>query len=238
MRQFIAILILFFAFSAKSEVFRNAYISFELPNRWKCVLEETEWVCRSAFPQQTREAIIVLTAKEMGPKDTLGEYMNFLRIPRVIVSRTGARLQSKVIQVQQVNIAQHPWIDGQHLGSEIPSYYTRYLATVKDRLAILVTFSAHQTQYTKYTGDFIKAIQSLKVVADRQLLSPTQTVLGSRPGNGPFGSGDGDLPGSVDEGEFDNPKTTGGGTSPALLLVAVLCIVGGAYFWLKKNKKL
>ncbi|MCB0408169.1 MAG: hypothetical protein KDD34_08200, partial [Bdellovibrionales bacterium] len=51
------------------------------------------------------------------------------------------------------------------------AYYTRYLATIKDRIAILVTFSAHKAHYTKYSNDFIKAIDSLIVVADKKLLN-------------------------------------------------------------------
>ena len=39
---------------------------------------------------------------------------------------------------KKYNINDHPWLDGLHLNSEIPGYYTRYLATIKDQLAILV----------------------------------------------------------------------------------------------------
>ena len=50
-----------------------------------------------------------------------------------------------------------------HLGSEIPNYYTRYLAAVKGRVAVLVTFSAHKKYYTKYSGQFFEAIKTLRV---------------------------------------------------------------------------
>ena len=60
-------------------------------------------------------------------------------------------------------------MDGIHLGSEVETYYTRYAATVKDSLGILVTFSAHKDHYSKYSNDFVKAIQSLKVIAPKGL---------------------------------------------------------------------
>jgi LPXTG-motif cell wall-anchored protein len=65
------------------------------------------------------------------------------------------------------------------LGSEIPGYYTRYLTTIKDNIAILVTLSAHQKYYTKYSNDFFKAVETLKVIAsnnrfNQRVLAPVK----------------------------------------------------------------
>lgn len=156
--------------AAQAELFRNAYISFQLPPNWNCNLEGTEWVCISQYSQKSKEAIIILTAKEVGPTDTFQAYLGHLKTPRTIPGPNGKPVQSKVYQVTNRQIANHQWIDGMHLGSEVSSYYTRYLATIKERIAILVTFSAHQAHYTKYSNDFLKAIQSLRVVASKDLL--------------------------------------------------------------------
>lgn len=169
---------------AQAKVFRNSYVSFELPPKWDCYLENTAWICRYAISKKclgaksnsktcqmqrkkTREAIIILAAKEKGPKDSFKEYYNHLKSPRPIVSKSGKRSKSKIIHTKQINIQKHRWLDGMHLGSEIPHYYTRYLATLKGNIAVLVTFSAHKLYYTKYSSDFFKAIKSLRVLATK-----------------------------------------------------------------------
>ncbi len=230
---------LFLSSPASARVFRNAYVSFELPEKWNCLLEDTEWVCRSTFAQQAKEAIIILTAKEVGPNDSYQKYQAFLKNPRQVMTRRGARISSRVFHAKPVRISNHLWIDGFHLGSEIPNYYTRYLATVKQKIAILVTFSAHKLHYTKYSSDFFKAIQSLKVVASKSLLS--KKTIGGRPGSsGTFGTNlEGDLPMGLD-GDFDGEGSVGGGSgldATSLFGLAVILGALGFYFWMKKKKK-
>jgi len=173
-------------FNADAKVFRNAYVSFELPDTWKCVLEHTEWVCRSETTKESKEAIIILTAKEVGPTDSFDAYTQHLATPQPAQSRAGSPMSKVISPPKQVKVNDHVWIDGLHMGSEVPNYYTRYLATIKDRIAILVTLSAHKTFYTKYSQDFFKAVMSLRVIAAKNLLDQPQG--GSlRPGSGSFG---------------------------------------------------
>lgn len=167
---------LFVCGTAHAKRFRNAYVSFELPPNWNCKLEGSEWVCENDFSAKTKEAIIILTAKEVGPSDTLPAYLAHLQTPRTIPGRGGAPTKSKIVHVKERMIANQLWIDGLHEGSEVGPYFTRYLATIKDKISILITFSAHKQHYTKYSGDFIKAVESLRVVA-------TKDTLGDRGGN-------------------------------------------------------
>ncbi len=161
----------------KAKVFRNAYISFEVPDNWKCVLEQTEWVCRSDFEKQAREAVIIFTAKEVGPTDNFALYETHLNTPKMVPSRAGTPVASKVYyKAKMVQINDHKWLDGLHFGSEVPNYFTRYLATMKDKIAILVTFSAHRLQYTKYSKDFFRAVNSLRVVASKGLMDRNQEM--------------------------------------------------------------
>lgn len=148
----------------EARTFANSYVSFDLPERWGCYPEHTEWVCRISGANGQTDALIVLTAKEAGTSDTLGMYHTFLKQPRVI-QVNGKSLPSKVYRVEETRIANHPWVDGFHFSSEVYSYYTRYLGTTKEKLGILVTFSAHKSHYTKYSGDFLHAIATLRVVA-------------------------------------------------------------------------
>ena len=61
--------VILLSFSAQAKVFRNAYIAFEMPETWKCNLEQTEWVCRSEQNKESKEYIIILTSKEVCPTD-------------------------------------------------------------------------------------------------------------------------------------------------------------------------
>lgn len=167
----IVFVILTFSAAAWSGSFCNQYVCFELPANWSCKLEGTEWVCVSQLEKQSKEAIIILTAKEMGPSDNLEAYKNHLKTPRAVISPDGKTVSSQVLNVRETQLNGHTWIDGMQLGSEIASYYTRYLATTKDKLALLVSFSAHKNHYTKYSQDFLKAVQSLRVTAPKDLLA-------------------------------------------------------------------
>lgn len=237
-----AALIVFSASSASSKTFRNAYVSFDLLDRWDCTLEQTEWVCRTgAGSGDNREAIIILTAKEVGPSDSLQAYEQHLKTPRSIFSRTGQAIQSQILKVEQRNINQHPWVDGMHLASEIPNYYSRYLATTKDKIAVLVTFSAHKAHYSKYSTDFYKAIESLRVIATKSLMDggsgsggvgiPGSDMLGSgnAGGNG-MGMGD-EMPEEGSGGKNGSMATKG------VMALAALLLIGGIYLMLRKKKK-
>lgn len=153
-------------------------------DNWKCKLEQTEWVCRAEDPQESKEAVIILTAKEKGPTDSFPIYTEHLSKPMTLALRTGGTTQSAVtMPPREEVINDHKWLDAIHTGSEVQNYYTRYLATIKDQIAILVTLSVHNKYYTKHRAHFMNTVKSLRVIATKDLLS--------RPDLGPLrGSGE------------------------------------------------
>jgi hypothetical protein len=160
------------SFNAQSRTFKNAYISFEMQDNWKCSLEQTEWVCRADDPQEAKEAVIILTAKEKGPTDSFPQYESHMNSPIDTVTRTGESITSTVkYKAISTKIHEQPWLDGLHQDSEVKNYFTRYMATIKDEIAILVTFSAHNKLYSKHSGNFDKTIQTLRVIATKDLLN-------------------------------------------------------------------
>lgn len=234
--SFFAIILL--STPAHAKRFRNAYVSFELPPNWTCNLEGTEWVCVNEFSPKAKEAIIILTAKEAGPTDTIPAYLAHVQQIKMIPGPDKKPIKSKVIHAKERQIAGHIWIDGLHEGSEVASYYTRYLGTVKDKIAILVTFSAHRSHYTKYSADFIKAIESLRVVATKDLLSdkpqvPSRTnqeTIGAPIGSAvPVDLTPEQVPPESSSGLGDDFEKWVGGI---ILLLAM-----GTYLYLKRNKK-
>lgn len=224
---------------AHAKTFRNAYVSFDLTERWDCTLEQTEWVCRTGGGSgDNREAIIILTAKEVGPSDSMTAYEAHLKTPRSIFSRTGTAIQSQILKVEQRNINQHPWVDGMHLASEIPNYYTRYLATTKDKIAVLVTFSAHKAHYSKYSTDFYKAIESLRVIATKSLMGGGAGGGVGIPGSDMLGSGNSSGGMMGDELPEEGSGGKGGDTATkAMMALAVLLLLGGLYMVFGKKKK-
>ncbi|MNJ98428.1 hypothetical protein D3C87_161940 [compost metagenome] len=232
---FTSLAVILLSFSAQAKVFRNAYIAFEMPDTWKCNLEQTEWVCRSEQSKESKEAIIILTAKEVGPTDTFPLYESHLNSPIALNLKGGGVAESKIVyKAKNVQIHDQPWIDSLHLGSEVPNYFTRYLATIKDKIAILVTFSAHKQFYTKYSQDFFKAVMSLRVIASKNLLSRPE--LGPiRPGSETLGAPIGS---AMPSDMMQDGMNEGGGSNKGLLLGGALLLAAvGVYIFLKKRRK-
>jgi hypothetical protein len=222
--------------TAQAKIFRNAYVSFELPESWKCVLEHTEWVCRSIDTVPSKEAIIILTAKEVGPTDSFSLYTSYLEKPLSNGAKT-AGIPSKIIYApKQIVYNDHPWIDALHLSSEVPNYFTRYLATIKEKIAVLVTFSAHKDHYTKYSNDFFKAVQSLRVIAAKNLLAQPESL---RPGSDLLGSGISKaMPGDMEGSDIIAPPSNGRSSkTKAILFLFAILLTAGALFALLRLKK-
>lgn len=239
--KFALIPLIFFALFSQltfAKRFRNAYVSFELPPNWNCNLENTEWVCINQFSQKTKEAMIILTAKQVGPEDNLPAYRTFLKNSHRVVTDTGRSFDSKVIQSQDRIIAGHPWVDGLQLNGEIEGYYSRYLATSKDNVAILVSFTAHKAHYTKYSGDFLSTIESLRVVASKDGLDEKGGAGVPRAGVETIGRPIGPIPEPLTSADVPEEPTGGAsGKAGKILGLALLLAVGAGYFYLYKRRR-
>jgi hypothetical protein len=150
------------AHPVRAEQFVNQYISFELPVGWTCNLEQTEWVCRPSDPVATREAIFILTAKEVGPQDTLELYEDHLLRPISLQRRSGATTLSTVQEVKRRLIGARTWVVGTHFESEVPNYFTRYFATADEKIAILFTFSAHANYFDRWAAEVLPTLGSIE----------------------------------------------------------------------------
>ena len=104
-----------------------------------------------------------MAAKIRGEQDTLTEYRNYLNKTKTFTIPGGKTQISDPKYTKKETINSHQWIDSLHLASEIPGFYTRYLATVKEDLGIAVTFSVAKDLYSTYAEVFDKVIRSLRV---------------------------------------------------------------------------
>ena len=143
--------------------FANQFIEFELPPQWQCNLEGAEWVCQSTDDKKKKDAIVVLAAKIAGPQDTMDQYLTYLKAAKSYTSVQGKPVKSdpKYAKTQAIN--GQPWVDALHLESEIPGFYTRYLATLKEDIGVLVTYSINKTKYQSYLDDFENMVRTIKV---------------------------------------------------------------------------
>lgn len=231
---YITILIaaLMFSLGAEAKVFQNSYVSFEVPDNWTCLQEGVAWTCTPQNAVEAKEAVIVLAAKVAGPEDNLFNFMNFLKQPKKITTRVGTPMPSTVMRAQERMLAGHKWIEAQHLGSEIQDYYTLYLATVKDQLAILVSFSSEKSKYTVYNPIFDRAVKTLKIVANNQLLFPKNQagsqndIIGIQVPGGPMNSE-----------EMLPASSRASKRAKSLFVILIFALVGAAFAYIFKTQR-
>lgn len=154
--------------SAWGKRFASKFCEFELPPQWDCALEGSEYVCQSETPDRKKEAIIILAAKIRGEQDSLDEYQAYLKKPKEYNLPGGKKQISEPKNVKMSTISGHQWVDALHLASEVPGFYTRYLATVKEDLGVAVTFSVTKDLYQQYLPIIEKLVSTLRVFRQKK----------------------------------------------------------------------
>lgn len=227
--------------SAMALKFANQFVEFELPPQWQCNLEGAEWVCQSQDQKKKRDAIIILAAKLRGPQDTLEQYEIYLKKPKSYNSVKGKAVRSEMKYAKTLSISAQPWVDSLHLESEIPGFYTRYLATIKEDIGVLVTYSINKNKYNLYLNDFENLVRTLKVFRKTGGINakPAESNLfdnTSIPSNVSQGT---IFPGAVPEGADDTqaaaakqPKKSGDSMFYILMAVVVLVL----FIYLKRRR--
>jgi hypothetical protein len=162
-------LCLAFANDVGAEVFESHYLRFSLPEGWKCDQEGSEFVCEPTHPKGHKVAmIIILTAKYQGDADSLPNYEEYLKRNKSI---TGG---SSLVEGPKINseIGNISWVEATHYESELKGFYTTYLATVSNGLAVLVTFSASKDKFPNFREMIRPCIQSLQIKDDWRPRAP------------------------------------------------------------------
>ncbi len=229
----------------QTKAFHNSYLEFELPDQWDCKMRKKAYLCRHRVSKicradgtsaeckqqikKSREAIIVMSAKEKSSVDSLAEFQKHFGESRKL-DATGGTTQSKVVHNKVVAIEKQKWVDGMHLGSELPHYYTRYLSTIKGDVAVLVSFSAHKLFYTNYSNQFFKGIKSLKVTA-AQLSKVNSQELGSKILSRPI-----DIPDELFATSAIPEDSENSGFSTLLFLLSLGLAGAGLYLWFRRKK--
>lgn len=150
--------------TARTAAFENTYMTFDLPDGWTCQLEETEHICNDTAVSGPAPSIIIMAAKFKGEDDRLDRYEDHLSTPRPVMDRNGLPTgrSSRVIEVRTQDISGQSWVRARHFESELPEFYTDYLATVGERVAILVTFSAHRSVFQNALERFWPSMATIR----------------------------------------------------------------------------
>ena len=226
---------------ASAKRFSNQYTEFELPPGWECHLEGSEWICQSGHKDRKKEAIIILAAKTRGNKDDMDQYMAHLKKAKAFRLPSGGNQVSDPKYAKMATINGHRWIDALHLASEIPGFYTRYLATVKEDLGIAVTLSVSKDHYNSYREVFDKIVASLRAI--RQKSTPAQQFRRRTKDEDLFAKKDQDWIDDVDRvGDIGvqrkGKRASGSGNEANILIwIILIAIAVGVFLKLRKRKK-
>lgn len=182
-RASLVALVVLWSSAAWPATFHNQFVEFTLPAGWTCQLEDAEWVCQGTDPLNRREAIIVLAAKLKGDQDTLATYADYLKGPRRYSDPKGQEIVSRVKFVRERQVNGYTWIDALHEDSEIPGFLTRYFATVRDDIGVLVTYSVRRDRYMARTPEFEAMVSSLKVFRSHRPVATTSRASGQDAGS-------------------------------------------------------
>ncbi|HEX4408060.1 MAG TPA: hypothetical protein VH206_04725 [Xanthobacteraceae bacterium] len=140
--------------------FRAGSFEFDLAPGWWCEKSGTEIVCNPPG-QAPRPAIAIIALKERGSNDNLQDYEDHVKKPVERTDSAGKHGTSTVLFVRRTQLGHAQWVEALHNGSEIPDYFTYYLATNNSYLGILVTMTVHkdfQKTYVRQLNDMMSTL--------------------------------------------------------------------------------
>ncbi len=226
-----------FLSSVEAKRFSSKYCEFELPSGWECALEGSEYVCQSENADRKKESIIILAAKIRGEQDNLDEYMSYLKKTKEYNLPGGKKQVSEPKNTKMSRINDHQWVDALHLASEVPGFYTRYLATVKEDLGVAVTFSVSKDLYTSYIPIMEKMISTLRVF--RQKANSDLSSLRSVKSEDPNFADTTFNPNSSLDLQANKTRKRGGtsGDGDDMMLIIGIVVVAAAVVIVRNRKK-
>lgn len=171
---------LFVTLGASAKTFKTQFIKIDLPPNWDCRQEEIDWVCQPDNLAERSEAILVVVTKSVNEvDDTLDKYEEELKKERDMRDLLGNAYKSQIKYVRRREIQKWPWVDALHLGSEIPGFYTRYVASIREKVAGLLTYSIAESVYPKYAQLMDQMIDSAEIYFDPKAFAEAMQGSGS-----------------------------------------------------------
>ncbi len=209
---------------------QTAYVKFDHPEGWKCELAEGVWICQSTLDPDRKESLVMSIAALASEWDSIENFDDYLKQARVIKNDAEESLTSEVSYTRRRNLNGHVWIDSLQHNSELPGFWTRYLATVNQKLAILITYIVSDEHYSKLAPQFERMVVSLTLMNDSGGGSPSVQGDGALPGPERLGPSNELLKSrlNVKRESIAPPKTSFG------IPLVVLGVAVGFLFWRRK----
>ena len=156
-----------FCLSASAKSFRSKFISIELPPNWDCQQEELDWVCQPDNPNLRNEAIVVIVTKAVNPADdTFDKYKEYLKQTKPMRDLLGKGYTTQVKYVKDKKIRDQMWVDSLQIGPEIPGFISRYVASIKEQVAGLISYHVAESVFPKWAEILDKMIDSAEIRFD------------------------------------------------------------------------
>jgi hypothetical protein len=220
--------------SSFAKVFQTQFIKIDLPPNWSCNQEEIDWVCQPDDLASRSEAIIVIVTKAVNEvDDNLPQYEKVLNVSRDMRDLLGNAYKSQVRYTRQKAINGIAWMDSLHLGSEIPGFYTRYVAGIKEKVAGLLTYSVAESVYPKYAPLLDQMVNSLELRYDPKAFAE---AMNAGP-NSLFGSRSQSRGGRGAPVTQDSAATEQKPEEDNSQLIGILILIAVAAFYIYKKKK-
>ncbi len=219
---------------------KTAYVSFDHPDGWRCELSQGVWICQSTLEGERRESVVLSIATTAAEWDTVDNYLEYLKKPRTITDEQGKPVESKVTYARKRDINGVVWVDSLQVNSELPGFWSRYVATVHNKLAILITYVVSQEQYQRLAPQFERMVASLKPNAEFDLNIATKQGETPLPGAQKLGPSQAMIlrdrlkPSGGPVTNTEPPEEEGG--SAVVILMTTAVVAGGAWWWLRRRK--
>ena len=171
------ILLLIFA-SIPSLALQTAYVNCDHPDGWLCEKSQGVYICQDTQDPQRKESLVLAIATVQTDWDSLENFEKYLKEPRKIEDEDRSILESKITYTRKRNLNGHWWVDSLQFNSELPGFWTRYVATVHKKLAILLTYIVSDEYYQRVAPKFERMVTSLKLNENFDLTAATKQELG------------------------------------------------------------
>jgi hypothetical protein len=218
----------------------TAYVSFDHPEGWRCELSQGVWICQNTQEPDRRESVVLSIATMATEWDTLDNYLKYLSEPRTLKEESGKTIRSKVTYARKRNINGVQWVDSLQHNSELPGFWSRYVATVQNKLAILITYIVSDEHYSKMAPQFERMVSSLKPRSDFDLNVASKQGDGPIPGSTKLGP----LTKSILADRLNTQRKTAEQAEELpeeqgslALALGVLLMGAGAVFWVLHRRK-
>jgi len=219
----------------------NSYLSMELPEGWGCELVQGTWICQSTLAPDRKESVLLSIATNPTDFDSLDNYVEYLKKSRDLKDDEGNPYTSTVTYSRKRNINGHEWVDSLQHHSELPGFWTRYLATVyateKNKLAILVTYVVSDERYSAISASFERMLATLKPNAnfDLNVLSKQGDLKFPTEIQGPGATQQDILRDRLNVRK--GPLAVSGSKKTTTLLLAFILVAAVVFVFLRQKKK-